>query len=1052
MSIQIYTSSAGSGKTYTLAKEYVKLLMDNPFQHGRILAVTFTNKATQEMKERILEFLKQLSVGSNPDLAQQLEEETSLSATAIQANAGQALKNILHQYGDLAIYTIDSFFNGLIKSFAHEVKLPLQMEVQLDIDEPIQEAIDNLLADLNSNPLLANYLLEMIREKMSQGSGWNVDTEISQLGSDLFKETFDRVFAQLDKIELVKIQKLSLGFVEEIKTIENNLQSFGKKWFDILEANDLTVDDFSYSTGGIGSWGIKLMEVNYEKMDAPGTRILSAINDSSKWATAKSSKRVEVIELADLELIPLYHASQTYWSEVGAKYKVLVNVRSKMWVLGLLKSLNDKIIQYRDAHDKIFISDQNRIINQIIEQADISFIYEKTGTRFKHFLLDEFQDTSELQWTNFRPLLENALSEGGQVLIVGDAKQSIYRWRGGHMPLLLQDVPHDLKIFMDEKSNKVLTSNYRSLQEVVEFNNFFFQNLSDQVEISIEENQQLATLAYQEVAQKAARKGQKSGYVSVEFFAEEDDIPAKERIDDQIVNHIKDLVNEGYLYKDIACLVFTNNEGVRLSELFRLHNIPIRSDESLELGRSAYIRLIIAAIKSGQQMESKLFRGELIVLLHRLKLIQGDLHAKLLAAQVSFEEYVKQIPTGLGEYLRHSKGSLQRQLSKIIEACQIADCDAPYLLRLQEIIYDFETKENAHTQQFLDWWEEKGQKKAVQIDKSQNAVMIQTVHKSKGLQYPVVIMPYLQRSVEPNSKSILWFENKITEDDWLDYVPIRFDKKLINGLYDTEIQNEMDKSLIDAVNMLYVGFTRAEERLYVLPAEPTRKSGKDKTNLLASFVKNCLSTSPDLQDYFSDQSFSYGEKSAPSPKEKNTQPTAATASLAIAETVSLRLSRSDHSIADLCAGANQQMETGVLLHELLAEVNQKEDIPAVIEKAQIDGQIALHRQEYWQNKLAQIISFSPYQKLINEADRQVNEKEIISPNGLLRPDKLLISPETICIIDFKTGKKEAQHQMQIVKYAKAIADISQGRRKISGYIYYTEEPALIQVSLENLFI
>ncbi|MFY0675100.1 MAG: UvrD-helicase domain-containing protein [Bacteroidia bacterium] len=1062
MALSIYKSSAGSGKTYTLAKEYIKLLLQNPLQHPHILAVTFTNKATQEMKERIIKFLINLSKNEDDNLLQMLKAETGYAADHIKANSKKALQQILHNYGDFTIVTIDSFFNRLIKSFAHELKLPLRMEVQLDSDEALEDAYDRLMLQLGIDKDLAKYITNYMFHKLDNDKGWYVEREIKDLGKQLFRESFDSVFKSLAKVEFNKIKELIEDTNNYLSRINNQIKDLGNEWFEHLDGYGLKVEDFSYGKGGVGNFGNHLLDVRTDKLGEPGIRVLSALDNLEKWHKKKHPKSEEIQECASNHLIDIINNALQIWQEVKAEYNIRLMLFKNLHALGLLKNINEHLKSFRDENDRILISDQNRLINEIISQSDVPFLYEKTGAKYRHFLLDEFQDTSALQWINFKPLLENALAEGGKVLVVGDGKQSIYRWRGGKMELLLKNVSEDLAHFADENSIQNLDANFRSRKEIIDFNNQFFNEFAKAAAKKLEKDESpLAQLAFADVEQKSTPQTKTGGYVEMQFI---DDLKeeyiddagkkkkeviekAKEIVDEKLIETVKSLKDENYNWRDMACLVFTNSQGARVAELLTKNNIPVQSSDSLLLKNSYAVRLLISMLRHLQNPEDALRRGEVILMLaqlnsleflvsspeskedeieesaSRLSKAEAELHTNLQKAKSSTQAFYDLLPETLNATLQNAKGSLLHQVNELIKAAELEDHQPEYIQRFTEIVYNYEIKNESHLGEFLDWWDETAKNHSIQTPENEDAVVILTIHRAKGLQYPVVLMPYAKRGIDTKSSDIMWLKNTSIDADWLDFLPLNYTQSLLETPYEQDYLEEKELAMVDALNMLYVAFTRPEERLYVLAEypKPQKKPEFQKAKYTTDFLYLYLKDHSKLSPYFEGDTLVFGNKT--SPEKRKVSESKSLDSLIKTNSQAPLLRKPRLQIADLRSGKVKPFQKGILLHELLAQVNSKADISKCLQLAVADGMVNETEVEIWTEKLVEVLDNEQIKQWTEDAIEQLNEQEFLTPNGALRPDKIYVLPDRIIVLDYKTGKPKPEHDEQVLQYLDVVSSL-----------------------------
>ncbi len=468
---KIYRSSAGSGKTYQLALEYIclALLSSGNFRH--ILAVTFTNKATREMKRRIVSFLWQLSNSGDPALLDQVNAQTNLSDEQIRDRSKTVLSQILHGYSHFAVSTIDAFFQKILRAFAREMGLLGNYKVELDENAVQQAIIDLTLADVGSNDRLTKWLVDFASNNIENSKTWDIRKDIERLTGEIFTENFKSFEADFQKH--ASDNQFVQQFLENLQKVRSKFEpeasSLAGKCVDVIERRGLNIEDFKYKQSGLAVWLIKVatkQDFNLSK------RAINAAEGTNEWYSKTSEKQHEIQDLLTESLDQLFSSLVDYLKKNLPLYLAVVDFMRNVYTFGILSDIMKRLQNYRQENDIMLISDVNAFLKGIISENEMPFIYEKTGSWYRHFLIDEFQDTSQFQWDNFKPLIENSLAEGNKNLLVGDAKQSIYRWRGGDWELLAnrinEEIRHDL---LDEKA---LQTNWRSERNVVEFNNTLF--------------------------------------------------------------------------------------------------------------------------------------------------------------------------------------------------------------------------------------------------------------------------------------------------------------------------------------------------------------------------------------------------------------------------------------------------------------------------------------------------------------------------------------------------------------------------------------------------
>src|ERR1041385_5164672 len=509
--LPIYRSSAGSGKTYMLVLEYLELVLRNPKEFRHILAVTFTNKAAEEMKSRIIAALKELSEGKNLPLLQQLRKTLSRSID-IQVNAAQCLSLILHNYSDFSVTTIDSFFFRIIRSVAKEINLPAGIEVEIDSDKVIESISDDLFAQTGTDEKLTQWLTNLVLQKISDDGRWRIEREIETIAAQLFKEGTVQL---TDGVTHEFIDSLFTRLIIIRKNFESILRQNGEAAMQTVNQSGLTAKDFYYGERGVIGYFQKLSKGARGKDVVPNSYTDKAQHEGI-WCSDKSELKTQIDALAKKELQPRLENIYAAIKNDGEKYFSAVAVLRYLYLLGIAGDLSRTLAVYRMENNVLLVADNTRLISEFISADDTPFIFDKMGARYHHFLIDEFQDTSVLQWNNFLPLIRNSLAEGNFTLIVGDVKQSIYRWRGGETKLLAGEIKNNLKNFAPLIREDNLVVNRRSKKNIVEFNNLLFSSALGNLN-SIYADSLAKMYSEADVIQEVDERNKEGGYVEVEF-------------------------------------------------------------------------------------------------------------------------------------------------------------------------------------------------------------------------------------------------------------------------------------------------------------------------------------------------------------------------------------------------------------------------------------------------------------------------------------------------------------------------------------------------------
>ena len=593
--LTVYKASAGSGKTFQLVVEYLKLLLKNPQNYRHILAVTFTNKATNEMKTRILETLNQLASGQPSKYIAEIQKENHLSEELIRKNAKQVLRNILHDYNRFSISTIDSFTQRTIKAFNHELGISPNYRLEINSDMILAEATDRMLAKIDKDKKLLKWLKDFSKEKIEDSYSQRIEDDIKSLGKELFKENFQLFFP--DDSDSVYSRENLDEFSKELNKIksvfENTSKNIGKKAVDIIIGNDFSIDDFYYKKAGIAGF---IYAIASGEIKEPGSRVLAAENEPESWYSAKHPEAQKIHRLAESELKPLLHELLEFYKKNEQEYNTVLAVLKQLRMLGILTDLKEEIKLLLHEKGVLQMSDSNLLLSKIIGQSDSPFIFEKTGSYYNHFMLDEFQDTSGLQWHNFKPLITNSLAEGNKNLLVGDVKQSIYRWRNSDYRILAEQIHSDFTKNQIEQHS--LDKNWRSDKNIIDFNNHIFESLKNIVEETLSKTvgddndtfiQRFRNI-YDSISQIPGNPdAEQKGFVKIQFLDEESFETDSAKL---LIEQVKKLQDNGIKASEIAIIIRKNKEGTPIIEAFlaasalaenEKYNLSVLSNESLFL-------------------------------------------------------------------------------------------------------------------------------------------------------------------------------------------------------------------------------------------------------------------------------------------------------------------------------------------------------------------------------------------------------------------------------------------------------------------------------------
>ena len=870
--LTIYSASAGTGKTHTLTGEYISLLFNGKEQYRHVLAVTFTNKATAEMKNRILEELFCLADDQPSHYLEILSENGKRSEMEIRRQAKMILRYILHDYSAFHISTIDHFFQQTLRAFTREIGLQGNYQIELDDELMLEKAVESMFSELekNENKELMNWLLQFTGNKIEESGGWDIRRDIIQLGKQLFKETYKTYSHQIQ--EEIKEKQFLSGYRDKlyqiIQSTRTAAKELGEKGVFLMQQHGMYPSDFKGGSRSVFFYFERIATGEMIEIKNTFRALVDNVDDyvtkTASFEKRQAAERIYINGMNDLirEVI-------TFFDNLTA-YHTATEIVRNFYTLGILTDLSQHIAKWREDNNRMLIADTTELLHKVIDGSEIPFIYEKTGARITHYMIDEFQDTSSMQWSNFRPLLKDSLDSGRRNLIVGDVKQSIYRFRNSDWTLLDRQVKVDFKNRTNEKN---LDVNWRSCRHIVQFNNMLFnvvplllqQSYNDDVEqssLSEEEKERYQSLiiaAYKNSEQQVAESlSGKDGHVSIRFLPDEDERSWKQQSMEQLPPIIEQLQDHGYSLRDMAILTRTGAEGLAAAETLLAYKethpesgykYDIISEDSLTVNSSLSVRWLIEMIRYlslGFQFSVFSFQSHVNSYYEKALLMYAVLKQKKTAStQASainplYQPFSPEIITQLKRLSTRSLYEVAEGLFRLFET-DFPDNELVFIQAFLDMVAEYAVNETADTVQFLVWWDETGHRKKIITPDTQNAIRIMTIHKSKGLGFNVVIMPFADWKVDQKD-AILWCHPTQKPFDQMSLVPVKYSKALRNTIFAPDYFKEKLHACMDNLNALYVAFTRAKEELIVIAPQP-----KKETSTIASLLWNSLTTDPQFQ-------------------------------------------------------------------------------------------------------------------------------------------------------------------------------------------------------------
>ena len=1064
---KIYKSSAGSGKTYTLVKEYLKLAFANPTYYRCILAVTFTNKATSEMKTRVIQSLYDFVRGKDNPMATELKSSLSLDDVTFQKKSQEVLYSILHGYAHFSVSTIDTFFQKIIYSFAKEAGLYGGFKLELEQEQILGQVVDQMVDEIEEKDELTRWLVRFAQEKVDAGKLWDVKRDIKNLGRELFRETLKEVSSEL--YEYAKDKKQFADFQSQLKTIlrtfEKEMAAIGNQALEAISQTGLEVTDFSYGKGGVAGYFFKIASGNIVD---PNKRVMDSLDNTEAWY-AKKSPHKEIIEnLVSQRLIVLLHQAIDYYDQYFNKYQSASEVNKQLYSFTVLSDVAKKLEQFKSQEGMMLISDSGKFLRQIIDNNDTPFIYEKVGSFFEHYLIDEFQDTSGFQWENFRPLIENGLSQGSMSMVVGDAKQSIYRWRDGD-PMILQSTvqrqigdPYTCEINLD--------TNYRSAENIVTFNNLIFKYFAQKIKpmLEVEEGSekyntyladkvQKIAKVYEDVVQSMPESEQSAkykGFLQFSFIdnSKKKGVEWKEEILSQIPKWLEKLQDQGVKIEQIGILVRKASEARLVMEAVmayqqegkgkEAYRYDLISNESLQVGSATVVQVLLNIFRYLQNSADKVAQAN-IVYAYQCSVLgrsKKDLHQLL-----STDNPSSYLPVEFVHQVESLKKKPLYELTEILFrlfGLQKFSQEMAYWQSFQDVVLEFSSTKTNNLQIFLEWWEENGYKQKVQLPSTVKAAQVLTVHKSKGLQFKAVILPFITWTIdhEPSQTNIIWTKSDISPYDQLPILPLKYGKALPNTVFAKAYYEEKMNVYLDNLNLLYVAFTRAEEYLIGYSTTPGKTVKK-----IGDILYHLFDAKEIFPEGWSQSgTFVYGTlKPAETPvidSEEKLLP------IYVSHDWNEKL-KINYQATSFFSSEGERMKGvnfGNLLHELMSRVATLDQLPKALQAMHCEGTIDIEQM----NRLEAVtkkIENHPIVSTWFDAHWKVKmEVSILQTSGEVnRPDRVMIDGKKAVVVDYKTGKHDLKHTGQAATYKQLLSEM--GFEKISAYLLYVDQMEVVEV-------
>ncbi len=1106
--LKIYKASAGSGKTFTLAVEYIKLLIQNPMNYRHILAVTFTNKATAEMKQRILSQLYGIGAGlseSNDYLRTVMEDadvvSLGLDERQVRERARTALSCMMHDFSRFRIETIDSFFQGVIRELAHELNLTANLRVDLNDEEVLDEAVNAIIDELPQNKMLFDSVFTFIKEKINEGKNWNINQEVKKFGQNIFNEQYlehgQDVREKIGDVTTLRHYKQSLTQLEDDE--KQKIKAMGAEFDDACHRAGIEAEDLSRRSGSPRFFFEKLS--HGEIPNAQSATLQQACSDATVWVNKGNNRLIPSIEQY---LVPCLNKAVEALPLIVRTLNTIDVTRKHLNHLTLINAINSMVRDLNDEANRFLLADTAHFLSELIEGSDIPFIYERTGSQFHYIMIDEFQDTSALQWRNFKPLLQNSLAENHECLLVGDVKQSIYRWRNSDWGILnnIEDGTFAGKI-TPLRSHV----NYRSSEAVVNFNNYFFEHASHHLNhlyrdmTESDSDDILRAYDTQELMQETKPGKRGMGYVRVECIEHTGDVNDLNQLQlERLSDAVRMLIDAHVDVDDIAILIRRKKDLQSITRHFTevtqrkfpsniRNRIHIVSAEAFRLDSSPAVCLLIQAMRVLADPDDRLARYQLAFQYQNHITAAPEAETDADGEPDDINRIFLLTDDALGTVLpeafcNHSTElatmplfKLAEELHQIFQLEHIPHQDA-YLFTFFDQLSEYLKDEPSDIDSFLDYWD-KTLCSVTIPSTSACGIRALTIHKSKGLEFKNVIVPFCNWSLDGKDDDLLWCEPKQPPFNQLPLVPVNYTSKTEQSFFSTEYREEKLKNFVDNLNLLYVAFTRAEDNLIIITGQDiSPQTGSSRQNSPAITSRNCnanmlirlaLQDLPQTDTDEGSMKLHIYESGTIVPSSTKTLKPTDNVLLRRPEPIHIQFEgheahvqflqsnqsaefiRNDDWSSDAAvAEKTTYLNEGVLFHHLMAEIQQPADIDKAIRKFDSAG---FFPNTVYRTHIDRLIKkafakkeaarwFDPHWQVINESTILYKDQQ----NQLqqCRPDRVITDGDETIVIDYKTGRQSTEYEMQVRTYMQYLRQM--GYPNVSGYIWYVRREDIVPVT------
>ena len=1050
--LSIYKASAGSGKTHTLTREYLLMLFhdyhthhNHAMPHGHILAVTFTKKATAEMKERILQSLYILA--SAPNQSPFLEDITrhlGVNLATTQTYAKKLLIGILQDYNRFFVSTIDGFFQQVIRTFAMELGLSTTYELAMDGKEIMQQAVDDIFRRIRNlqtgnNDETASWITKFSISNMENNSYWNPHGAISQFSYHLLHEKLIRHMAEVR--EFFKDKNLLTSYQSELKRITIGIT---EQITIILQKIKSVIDNIEgLSSKVIGNFNKSPQQLLADGLSATFYKVLDDPTHIYTKSKTTPDERTNILNLYTSHIQPLFEELAITLQKEAIVYHTAQAILHNIYTVGLLQDVSKQVEETNKRIGRLPMSDINMLIHEVIDGQDTPFIYERMGQYLHHFMIDEFQDTSALQWQNFRPLIEEAESKNYDNLIVGDVKQSIYRWRNSDWRLL-NDVHHDFHSVKEP----TMDSNWRSAPLLIERNEWIIQGYSQWIQSIIKNNQwednPIAQAidqiyAYEAVHQKAQNK--LPGVFHLDFF-EKGEKSIQEQCLDATDALLNQLIGEQIDLSHVAILTRKGHQAATIANYLISKGYAVQSADGMRIQSHESIQLLVAILKKYSTTSNDI--------------IDSIITTRCNQMHISFTQELE------CAIIETFKLPLYEQVQKLIHILHLNSQEGalPYLTAFLDKVYQFAQERVADLSSFIDYWEQKKDTLSIPSASTNNTIRIMTIHNSKGLEFDIVILPFLDWELQKwHQNDILWCTPTESPFNQMPLVAISPSQKILNTHFRNDYIAEAISQYIDNLNLTYVAITRPKYRLYGFgPMYSLNRNQQPKIQCIGHLMSYICEqenqraqTDSDITSLIDNGNGSYTYHKADNgttifeDKQEDILTREATyISSPIGDRLKLRSRAEDDFSEDTPL---ETIDLGILMHEWLAAITTWDDASPALNRMLCDGRITVHQQTIMQQQLHDLktlLQREGKEHWFIQPDKVLNEHDILTTTGkTLRPDRVMLKGNQATVIDYKFGKEhKATYQEQLRNYALLLRQMNYD---VEAYIVYVGQQRIEKI-------